>query len=255
MQGGPSAARLCCALRRRDEVRAVAGSSRQVVDGDAVDLARLVVGGDPSDDLALSRSRRTARVRCRHCLRRWVVDLAIPNVVAELGQSRRRIAAVEAANRLHRPTGFKVQRALAANRGSGRARTWQRLVVQPLKAFAGRSVVRRVRKTLEGELGGSVAGRLGHGRARHRPTGGILIPAARPAGVAFEAASNPLPNGSQSTPDSDSSRYPPRPEIPATKRVPTGFGQVRSGARASIAPRRSVSHPGFDGDLRTHDAA
>jgi hypothetical protein len=236
-------------------VRAVAGSSRQVVDGDAVDLARLVVGADPSDDLALSRGRRTARVRCRHCVRRWVVDLAIPNVVAELGQSRRRIAAVEAANRLHRPTGFKVQRALAANRGSGRARTWQRLVVQPLRLSPGVRSFAVSERPLEGELGGSVAGRLGHGRARHRPTGGILIPAARSAGVAFAAASNPLSNGSKSTPDSDSSRYPPRLEIPATKRVPAGFGQVRSGARASIAPRRSVSHPGSDGDLRTHDAA
>ena len=217
-------------------MRAVAGSSRQVVDGDAVDLARLVVGGDPSDDLALSRSRRTARVRCRHCLRRWVVDLAIPNVVAELGQSRRRIAAVEAANRLHRPTGFKVQRALAANRGSGRARTWQRLVVQPLRLSPGVRSFAVSARPLEGELGGSVAGRLGHGRARHRPTGGILIPAARSAGVAFEAASNPLPNGSKSTPDSDSSTYPPRPENSATKRPSRGSGQVRAGARASMHP-------------------
>ena len=51
------------------------------------------------------------------------------------------------------------------------------------------------------------------------PRAGRQVP-----GVAPGAASNPRPNGSKSTPDSDSSRYPPRPEIPATKRPPGSFG-------------------------------
>lgn len=178
------------------------------------------------------------------------MDLAIPNVVAELGQSRRRIAAVEAANRLHRPTGFKVQRALAANRGSGRARTWQRLVVQPLRLSPGVRSFAVSARPLEGELGGSVAGRLGHGRARHRPTGGILIPAARSAGVAFEAASNPLPNcrdrpqdqrwrpiERQAMPTTAASPATVRLETPRTQPEPPG----RSPSQAPISSSTSLS--------------
>ena len=64
------------------------------------------------------------------------------------------------------------------------------------------------------------------------------MPAARSAGVAVDAASNPRPNNSKPTPDDDSPRYPPRPERRTTKRPPGSSDQIRLGAGPSIAPRR-----------------
>src|SRR6266511_712130 len=82
--------------------RAPRAGSGQVVDGRAAHRGGGVVRGDPRGDLLRGRAPAS---RAAHAAGDEVVDPVLAHVLPELGQRRRRVAAVEAADREHRRPG------------------------------------------------------------------------------------------------------------------------------------------------------